>query len=500
MLLYLISFDCRSDQAHLVTIVVPGFQFLTHLHPISRGIWDLGYQAPSSTRQGRKEIQVFDHRHGWKEHIVLGTKTHGLSDLCQIFGDLEVKDRNASFASHEVTSWCENAGKTPRRQPLVGAVRPQMADIVVDLPRNTAPGTAWNSMEHGPMWDDVGCQVTCSIVPQQCKDFAREPGAMDAMDAMGEMDSSHDLIWAQLHDQIHSIHSTDLFRVDALEVNAQVLRVRDYPNLIESACWCSYCHLDPLAGNAGQILPASLHKTTFCNVYLPAKAAPNPARLHPPSRNFLRGFVPYLCGPPWLHPHGHPAMPCPPRSPRPRTCSINELRPWIDRVSSTDLRPRSSKNRVMLMAADGSWWLYLLERLQQLERPLLLGMVAIGMASVPWWTLLFSPSTSTEKPRGPGSSICRRLTWGWWPHSNKYTAFSMIDPTIIPTPLNACRSDQSLHIRARRGMHGVHPGCLLLPLHLWISLSPSLSAKLKASEKQPLHQGRQDYIQYIFYM
>ena len=69
-----------------------------------------------------------------------------------------------------------------------------MADIVVDLPCNTAPGTAWNSMEHGPMWDDVGCQVTCSIVPQQCKDFAREPGAMDAMDAMGEVDSSHDLI------------------------------------------------------------------------------------------------------------------------------------------------------------------------------------------------------------------------------------------------------------------------------------------------------------------
>ena len=191
MLLSLINFDCRNDQAHLVTIVVPGFQFLTHLHPISRGIWDLGYQAPSSTRQGRKEIQVLDHRHGWKEHIVLGTKTHGLSDLCQIFGNLEVKDRNASFASHEVTSWCENAGKTPRRQPLVGAVRPQMADIVVDLPCNTAPGTAWNSMEHGPMWDDVGCQVTCSIVPQQCKDFAREPGAMDAM---GEVDSSHDLI------------------------------------------------------------------------------------------------------------------------------------------------------------------------------------------------------------------------------------------------------------------------------------------------------------------
>ena len=41
------------------------------------------------------------------------------------------------------------------------------------------------------------CQVTCSIVPQQCKDFAREPGATDAtdaMDAMGEMDPSHDLI------------------------------------------------------------------------------------------------------------------------------------------------------------------------------------------------------------------------------------------------------------------------------------------------------------------
>ena len=120
-------------------------------------MWDLGCQAPGSTRQGRKEIQVLDHRHGWKEHSVLGAKTHGLSDLCQIFGDLEVKDRNASYAtkSHEVTGVirCHQVSKRSRentasmRQPLVGAVRPQMADIVVDLPRDTAPGAcAWKCM------------------------------------------------------------------------------------------------------------------------------------------------------------------------------------------------------------------------------------------------------------------------------------------------------------------------------------------------------------------
>ena len=40
--------------------------------------------------------------------------------------------------------------------------------------------------------------------------------------------------------------------------------------------------------------------------------------------------------------------------------------------------------------------------------------------------------------------------------------------------------------------------CFYLCIFESLSLNLSLSAKLKASEKQPLHQGRQEYIQYIY--